>query len=378
MVLAARAAALHPQLFSREDVWTRTLPALVFFFILGLLLAVDYGLAWWQNVLLSAAGLAIGIAAFVGVNKLRGRRLFQRPDSVGIPELTLFVFVEPLIFLITGLRWDAALVSIGANVVLLAIIYWFASYGIIPMTRWAIVRVFSELGSSLGLFARALPLLLIFTTFLFINADVWQVGNDLTQATAWAVSGLFLAIGLVFLLTRLPRELEHVGALREWPTVVDDIAGTPAARLAEWVPGPAHTDSVAALSRRERGNLSLVIIWAHGLQILMVAVLVGAFFALFGLLIVTPEIIVRWTGAAPDCATLFGWTILCYPESGIVLSTVLVHVAGFLAAFSGLYFTVYVITDKNYREEFFEELLGEVRVAVEVRAVYRCCVTSGP
>ena len=35
--------------------------------------------------------------------------------------------------------------------------------------------------------------------------------------------------------------------------------------------------------------------------------------------------------------------------------------AGFLAAFSGLYFTVYVLTDATYRSEFFDEVVGEVR-----------------
>jgi cell wall assembly regulator SMI1 len=43
----------------------------------------------------------------------------------------------------------------------------------------------------------------------------------------------------------------------------------------------------------------------------------------------------------------------------------------FLAAFSGLYFTVYVVTDESYRVQFFTGVLREMEKAVAVRTVYR-------
>ena len=43
----------------------------------------------------------------------------------------------------------------------------------------------------------------------------------------------------------------------------------------------------------------------------------------------------------------------------------------FLAAFSGLYFTVYAITDETYRRQFFTQITTELEHAVGVRAVYR-------
>ena len=42
----------------------------------------------------------------------------------------------------------------------------------------------------------------------------------------------------------------------------------------------------------------------------------------------------------------------------------------FLAAFSGLYFTVYAVTDEAYRDQFFTEVKNELDRAVGVRAVY--------
>ena len=56
---------------------------------------------------------------------------------------------------------------------------------------------------------------------------------------------------------------------------------------------------------------------------------------------------------------------------GDVVSTQLAKVSIFLGSFSGLYFTVYAVTDATYREQFFTEILRELERAVGVRAVYR-------
>ena len=42
----------------------------------------------------------------------------------------------------------------------------------------------------------------------------------------------------------------------------------------------------------------------------------------------------------------------------------------FLAAFSGLYFTVYAVTDETYRDQFFTQLKAELDRAMGVRTVY--------
>ena len=49
----------------------------------------------------------------------------------------------------------------------------------------------------------------------------------------------------------------------------------------------------------------------------------------------------------------------------------LTQVAVFLAAFSGLCFTVYAVTDEAYRRQFFTAITDELERAVGVRAVYR-------
>ncbi len=54
----------------------------------------------------------------------------------------------------------------------------------------------------------------------------------------------------------------------------------------------------------------------------------------------------------------------------VVVTTELLRVAGFLTAFSGFYFTVYVLTDATYRKELLDEVLVQLRQAFAVRAVY--------
>jgi hypothetical protein len=54
-----------------------------------------------------------------------------------------------------------------------------------------------------------------------------------------------------------------------------------------------------------------------------------------------------------------------------VISEPLLRVAGFLAAFAGMYFTVVLSTDSTYREEFAEDIGPELRRALAVRLLYR-------
>jgi len=63
----------------------------------------------------------------------------------------------------------------------------------------------------------------------------------------------------------------------------------------------------------------------------------------------------------------------------------LLRVAGFLATFAGLSFTVYLVTDPTYRNEFRTDVASELREAFGVRAACRWAlaeesspITAGP
>ena len=53
------------------------------------------------------------------------------------------------------------------------------------------------------------------------------------------------------------------------------------------------------------------------------------------------------------------------------------QVSVFLAAFSGLYFTVYAVTDELYRKQFFSTIVRELERAVSARSAYRMLKRAG-
>jgi hypothetical protein len=55
----------------------------------------------------------------------------------------------------------------------------------------------------------------------------------------------------------------------------------------------------------------------------------------------------------------------------MVITEPLMRVAGFLAAFTGMYFTVVLSTDSTYRDEVAQDVAPEIRQAFAVRAAYR-------
>jgi hypothetical protein len=52
------------------------------------------------------------------------------------------------------------------------------------------------------------------------------------------------------------------------------------------------------------------------------------------------------------------------------ISRELLHVSGAIAALSGLYYAIAVLTDGTYREEFLSELTDEMRSSFARRAEY--------
>ena len=88
------------------------------------------------------------LGAWVLVNRLRGRRPFQRPDRVGSVEIAVFLLVPPVLPAV--LHDDRLVDSVGifvTNLVLLVLAYVVTSYGLLPMTRWGIRQLFEHLAA---------------------------------------------------------------------------------------------------------------------------------------------------------------------------------------------------------------------------------------
>jgi hypothetical protein len=344
------------------DVFTRMLPVLTGLALLEVLGALDTDVPWWQNVLAGLGGLALLVGLWAGVNGLRGRPALARPARVGAPEIATFVIAPALITLLISQETGQALTLALVNVLLLGGIYLVTSYGLLPLTRWALAKTSRELGAVAGLLGRALPLLLLIQIVLFINTEMWQVADGFDGRFLTAVIVLFLVIGVTFLLTRLPRELGRLATFTTVDDLEQQVEGTPAAGL---VALPDAVGDPVTLSARQRGNVLLVALFSQGLQVVLVTLLLGAFYVAFGLLTITPEVLESWLGHGGDAVVRFD---LLGRE--LRLTAELLKISAFLAAFSGLYFTVVLVTDATYREEFFDEILAELRQTFAVRAVY--------
>ena len=345
------------------DIWTRSIPMLVVAYLAGGLHALDLrGWTWQRNLV---AGLVIVAALAIGwsiTNLVRHRRWRSMPTVVGWPELAVFVIGPAIPSGVLG-QWGDAAQTVIEGLVVLAAIYLLTSYAIPSLVVWAARRSAAQVRSLAGLVTRALPLLLLFTTFLFINTEVWQVAGTLNGVAYVATLAIFFLLGAVFVLSRVPALMHGVNRFDGWDDVRPLVVDTPAQRLAPELRGELPD---TRLTRRQQANLALVAIFSQALQITVVALLLTSFFTLFGFLAISQQTTDLWV--APDAADVL--VSLRIDGRTLVVTEPLLRVAGFLGTFSGMYFTVLLSTDSTYRDEFADDVTPQLREALAVRVAY--------
>ena len=231
------------------------------------------------------------------------------------------------------------------------------------IARWAGGRTLATLSLMVPLVTRALPLLMLFITFLFINTEVWMVADSLDPGVLALAVMFFATLAVGFLLVRLPEEMDRVDDDIDPGRLAARTSGTPLEdRAAELFADadPAELRRTVEVAGLEKGNLVLVLLVAQTLQVLLLAVAVLLFFLVFGSVVMQDAVVESWIGHEVHGVPGLGG-----------LTAPLLKVSVFLAGFSGLYFTVYAVTDETYRQQFFTSVMRELERAVAVRAVYR-------
>jgi hypothetical protein len=349
----------------RVDLARRARPFLLVAIVVEVVVGVgDVDFTWWQNALaVAAAFVLLGVVVLVRSPVPKLTALVQRTRLRSVPELVAFIVIPPLLTATVGSQPGQAVLFAVGNVLLATAAVIAASFGLVPVLRWAAGKSARELGAVARLVGRALPLLLLIQIVLFINTEMWQVADGFDGLTLGVVVALFVTTGAVFLVTRLPRELDELATFSDDEDLEAFAAGTPAEPLAGALDGLGV--GPIDLSRPQRLNVSLIALFSQGLQITLVAFLVTAFFVVFGLLTITPEIVESWLGHRGD--ELLGLDVLGHD---LHLTAELLKLSAFLGAFSGLYFTVVLVTDETYRIEFRKDILDELRQTFAVRVVY--------
>ena len=353
-----------------RDAWTRALPLLVVAYLLLGLNALD--LRNWsiaRNLLGAAAVVAMLLAAWVLSNRLRGVASFDRPTKIDKPELTLFL-LGPLVPAVTFGQYRDAFETLGLGVVLLAAIYVWSSYGIAALVRWGIRRSGGQLSGLGPLVAKALPLLLLFNTFLFINAEVWELAGTLDGAAYVVVVLTFFLLGAGFVVSRVPGYIRVENHFDSWDVVGSYVVDTPASPVE--LPTAGSPDD--PLRKRQRFNIGLIVLFGQAIQITLVVVALTAFFVFFGFMSITADTAMGWMGL-DELPVVFDTT---FGGRTLVLSEPLIRVSGFLGAFAGMYFTVVLSTDDTYRTEFGNDIGPEIHQILAVRSAYHVALGTHP
>ncbi len=248
----------------------------------------------------------------------------------------LIVAVIGLIFAVPAGFWLG--VAVGVTVLLLvAAVYAGRALKFQLIAGWALRHALANLALLFPLVTRALPMLLLFITFLFINTEVWMIAAALDDGVLWLAVLLFAGVATGFLVVRLIEEVDRL----------DDEVGRD------------QLGDAADVVGLQRANLVLVLLIIQGFQVLLLSLAVFVFLIIFGAVAMDEEVLKAWIGDD-----------LTYPWGLRLVSRELVQVSTFLASFSGLYFAVNAITDETYRREFFTDVLGELEQALRVRVGY--------
>ncbi|UMG92025.1 hypothetical protein [Nocardioides sp. TF02-7] len=281
--------------------------------------------------------------------------------------------VPAVLVVVVALSVAVALVSVsgdlgaGPAVLVTIAVLALVTYGVTALRAghilgWGLSRTFGSLRRLLPMVMRALPLLLLFVTFLFINAEVWQMAAAVSVGALWLTALLFAATALTFLVIRLPEEVDKVDDDVDDAFLLRACRDTPLEEACvDLVADPdADPASYATIVGYERWNLVLSLLVVQLVQVVLIAAGVFAFFLVFGSLVMTDSVQLAWTGSES----------LRSAEWLPTVSVELLRVSFFLASFSLLYLTVSTVTDDAYREQFFGGLLRELERAVGMRAVY--------
>jgi hypothetical protein len=324
-----------------EDIFTRVAPLLGLVAFVELFGAVDLSWPWWANVATLLGAVAVMLGALAARNRARGRPPLAVPERVGAVELAGFVLLPALLPAIFNQQLTSALVTALGNALLLLVAWGAVGFGILSIVRWAGARLVTQLAASIPLVARAVPLLMLFAVVLFLTTEMWQVFAEIDDASLAAIVALLVAIGTLFVVGRLPREVTALEAQ------------------------VAAGGEEPPLRRAQRLNVGMVLFVSQGLQVLVVALAVGAFFVVFGLLAIDDGVLQAWLGHP-------GRAIVHVSVAGIDVRPTheLARVATAIAALSGLYYAIAVLVDPTYREEFLDEVTGDMRATFAERSQY--------
>ena len=191
-------------------VLTRAAPVLLAYLAATTMLTARFAWSLEFNALAILAAILIVLGGWAVLNVARGRRWRSLPTRVGLPEVLVFLLLPAVPPLLVGFQVGDALLVILESACFLGLVYVATSYGLLTLIRWAARRTLAELGSLGRLLTRALPLLMVFIVFVFIQSDTWGIAYAMGDGGLIAVLLLVTALSGAFLVGLLAPEVRRI------------------------------------------------------------------------------------------------------------------------------------------------------------------------
>jgi hypothetical protein len=359
---------LIDQYSAREDILTRAAPVLSLIALGEVFLVFGDRYKGWAQFAVFIAAIAVLMATVAVINRLRGRRAMALPDDVGILEIVGFVVAPTLIGLLSTLEWANAGIFVLVQIAILAVVYLGTSYGVVPMLAQALRQVVRGFAESVALLAKALPIMLVFSLFLFINAEVWLIADD------WNLPFYFLTVGVMAVLitilvaASIRSETDGLGHFVSWAEVYEWSRFSPVEAVV--IHDAAKEVDQPPIGRRARANVSLMLFTNHLVKVVIVMGVVFAVYVGFGLLSIREVTLSEWLMVdgiqESDIYFETHWM-----GARVVLTQQLLLVSGFIAMLCGIQFSIAQVAARSGGEDGLDSVQRDVRRALAVRCVAR-------
>lgn len=251
--------------------------------------------------------------------------------------------------------------DVVVELIIVALIFVCTATGVGAILGWATRMTLGNLASIGSLLLGALPVMLL-TVLVFFNGPVWTMAGIISRPRLWLGLLFLMLIAVAFLVSgTLGRVRPILRPDAKQPEDAAQLTGTPFAAM------PDRPRRVP-LSKPERLNVVFVLAMSQIVQVLTVSVVTGLLFFALGLILISPDLLAALTTNASTDGQFLGMTL--------PVPNALIQITMFLVALTFMYLAARAVGDKEYRAQFLDPLIEDLRLTLVARDRYRT-VTAG-
>lgn len=272
--------------------------------------------------------------------------------------------------------------ALAVNLFYLLLAAIIAGFGLDRVAVWASKEAWTNWRERISTLGRGLSILLAFTTFLLLTAEIWETLVKISTGKYLALLGSILVLTGAFHLLTSVQHLARRSEFDSWSDVVGaatsrrrtyrkrkgDIAAD--VEVKDILSRLEHDDLKDApehpLGRLERIN-GLTVMMTYEILFFIPVMLLGAvLFFVLGHIVVPPAVAATWVYGDGTPASR-GQELANLP----LIQQPWTRVAVLLAAFSVLYLAVELLSDSEERSKFFDNADRAIRRRLAARLAYR-------